>query len=99
MTDKVIECYSVTCAAEILGMTSDALRMRVNRGVYQVAVTDARVVGIVKRDFWRVCIKYEQNGMIVPDKMPQAYRDERQQFAGDMVYTDNVLRGRKPSRG
>lgn len=90
-----IECHTLQRAADILGMSYSALRMRAKRGIYQTVVTEKTTTGIVKKDFWRVCIRQEQNGTIVPDQMPQAYRDERQKFAGDAVYTDNVLRGRK----
>lgn len=89
-----IELYSLAAAGVLLGISPDAMRMRVRRGDWPGAYRDGRVVGIPKVDFWRVCVAKEKVGLIRVENMPQAYRDERVHYAGDAVY-DDVLRGKK----
>ena len=90
---EIIEVYTQPEVVKMLGVSDSVVRMRIRRGWYPIAASESRVVGVLKDGFWRACIERERVGLIIPDKMPQAYRDERKKYAGDMVYND-VLRGR-----
>ena len=90
----MVEYYTTARIAALLGISFDAARMRVRRGMYSPFTFGGRVVGATKRSFWDVCVKHEKVGLIQPQNMPQAYRDERKVHVGAVSYEDNILRGR-----
>lgn len=90
----MVEYYTTAKIAALLGISFDAARMRVYRGIYQSFTFGGRVAGATKRSFWDVCVRQEKVGLIRPQNMPQAYRDERKIHVGAVSYEDNVLRGR-----
>lgn len=89
------EYYSIREVADLLGLPYDAARMRIRRGTYPAFMFNGRLIGTTKKAFWALCAKQEAIGLIRPKNMPQAYRDEREKFLGDMSYEDCVLRGRE----
>lgn len=89
-----VEYYSIREVSDLLGIDYHAARMRIRRGTYPPVMLSGRLVGTTKRAFWALSAKQESVGLIRPKNMPQAYRDERQKFLGDMSYEDCVLRGR-----
>ena len=88
------EYYSTREVATLLGISWDAAKMRIKRGSYPAVMYSGRLVGTTKRAFWALSAKQEAVGLIRPQNMPQAYRDERVKFLGDMSYEDCVLRRR-----
>lgn len=86
--------YSIREVSDLLGIDYHAVRMRIRRGTYPPVMFNGRLVGTTKSAFWALCAKQESVGLIWVKNMPQAYRDERQKFLGDMSYEDCVLRGR-----
>lgn len=88
------EYYRLSEMASMLNISVDAVRMRVKRGLYPPHVVHKRVWGVPKREFWKVCARQESIGLIQVAKMPLEYQMEREAFAGDAVFDEDVLRGK-----
>lgn len=89
-----VNYYTTREVADLLGVSIDAVRMRAKRGAYEVFKYNGQSVGVLKKPFWAVCAKREQNGQIRLKDMPERYKEERVKFLGDRSYEDCVLRGR-----
>lgn len=90
----MIEYYTIKEIAQLLSISYDAVRMRIQRGVYPPFRYNARVIGTTKKAFWALCVKQEKIGLIRAKDMPQMYRQERLTHVGAVSYEDNVLYGR-----
>lgn len=86
--------YTIKEAAEMLGLEYTAMRMRLKRGTFPAIVVNGRSVGVLKGEFWHICVQMETNGLIRANGMPQAYKDERQKNIGSVSYDHYVMRGR-----
>lgn len=75
--------YSLREVSDILGISYDAVRMRIKRGTCPARFYHDRLAGIPKVDFWAVCAQQERDGLIWLKGMPQAYKDERRKYLED----------------
>lgn len=97
MTDRK-DCYTLLEAADLLSLSYDAIRMKINRGTLPAIRCRGRMVGIPKRGFWEACAQLEQVGQIRESVMSPKYRTERLLFLGEVSYEQNVLYGKKGAR-
>lgn len=83
--------YTIKEAANLLEVNYSTMLMRLKRGVFPAVTVNGRNVGVLKKDFWRICKQMEEDRQIWAGGMPQAYRDERQAFTAE----ENITRHEK----
>lgn len=83
--------YTMREAATLLGITYDAVRMRISRDSLPNVKCGSRIC-IPKREFWRDCTQKEADGLIDLRDMPPEYKAERFLFVGSATFEGNVLR-------
>lgn len=91
------DAYTTKDVAALLGISTDAVRMRINRGHFPARHCHGRLV-IPKRELWRLCAQQEADGQIRLGGMPQTYKDERRLFLGDLTFDHNILYGKRGVR-
>lgn len=74
--------YSLHEVAEIMGISYDSARRRISRGMYPAITYNGRAVGVLKRVFWEICWRQENDRQIDVNRMPQAYKAERVKYIG-----------------
>ena len=89
------DCYTLHEAAEFLGISYDAVRMRIKRGHFPAIRYGAKQLLIPSRTFWDYCARLEADGLIRLEDMPMIYRDERLLFIGAATFDHNILYGKK----
>lgn len=89
--------YTVREAATLLGITYDAMRMRVSRDMIPSVRCGGRIC-IPKREFWRDCTQKEADGLIDLMDVPPEYKAERRLFLGDITFDHNILHGKRGVR-
>lgn len=93
MFDQV-DYYTTDMVADLLGVSHHSARMRIRRGAFPAFKVNGRIYGVKETDFWAVCERQEQVGLIREKDMPRVYQTERKKFLGNVHYDDWVLRGR-----
>lgn len=72
--------YSLRDVTGILGISYDAVRMRIKRGTCPARIYHKRLAGIPKVEFWAVCAQQERDGLIQLRYTTQMYKDERRKY-------------------